>query len=90
MHLASIVVLLIFLVGLSLYISMIQPLQNLDGPRKTSTSFFNVNTLNGCKQAINIHLPKGEPLGSHMVMWKHPVHINTPTVFGWTMNKRVH
>ena len=47
--------------------------------------------LNGCRQA-NLHLSplKRKPLGSHMVGYKYPVHLDTPTMIGWTIGGRVH
>ena len=47
--------------------------------------------LNGRRQA-SVHLSplKRKPLGSHMVGYKHPIHLDTPTTIGWTIGGRVH
>ena len=31
--------------------------------------------------------PKAKPRGSHMVGWIHPIHLDTPTMLGWTKNQ---
>ena len=53
----------------------------IEGPRRLL-----MNTLNRCWQA-NPHLIilNSKPLGSHMVGWKYPIDLDTPTMIGWTI-----
>lgn len=39
-------------------------------------------------QSVTI-FPKGKCLGSHVVGWKYPVHLDTPTTIEWTIGSRV-
>ena len=52
------------------------------GHPRTTASFFKGEHLQ--RQLSISH--KGKPLGSHMVHWKYPVHLDTPTMIGCTGN----
>ena len=78
---AWIMVLLHFRVGLSLYVIQNRHYKNKKAPEDYHL-LLKVNTLNGHGQANYTYLPKGKPLGSHMVGWIYPIHPYNSTMNG--------
>ena len=83
--LANIIVSLHFWVVLSLYGTLKQALQELEGP-----SFQRWTPWTGMDKLANAYLPQEQALHSHMMGWKYLIHADNPTIIGWTIGGRVH
>ena len=76
-------------VGLSLRIPQ-HASWELEGPSRLLPPFKGEH-LERCGQAdLHLFAPKGKPLRSHVIRWKYAVHLDTPTMIGWTIGGRVH
>ena len=76
-----------FRVGLSVYVIPQRVLRQLKGPPMTSASFRRWTPWTSKDKPTGT---KGKSLGCHIVGWKHHVHLDTPTMVGWTIGDRVH
>ena len=59
------------------------------GPLKTTASFQRWTPQMGVDKPAGTYLAQGKPLGSHMVGWQFPVHLDIPTIIEWTKGGRV-
>ena len=60
------------------------------GVPMTISSFQRWTPWMSTKKPFNTYLPKGKPLGSHMIGWNHQVHPDTNTLIGWIVGGIVH
>ena len=71
--------------SLTLYVILKRALWELQGPQSLLPPFHGEHLEWLQRNPVS---PKGEPLGSHMLGWKYPVHQDTPTMIGWTIGGR--
>jgi hypothetical protein len=65
-------------------------LVRIRGSPKTTASIWRWTPWKSTDKPVGTYLPKGKPLGFHMVGWKYPVHPDTPTMIGWSIGGRGH
>lgn len=65
-------------------------IMRIRGP-STNTTSFEVNTLNGGRQAgWHLSPPRASPWDPKMGGWKYLIHLGIPTMIGWIINGQVH
>ena len=60
------------------------------GPLKTTAPFKSEHIVQARISKPTSISPMGKSLGSNMVGWKYPIHLDTPTVIGWTKCQEGH
>ena len=83
-----IMVLLHFWVDLSVCVIPKRAFQELEGFERLLSPFEGEH-LEWTQTSESVAIfPKGKCLGSHVVGWKYPVHLDNPTTIGWTIGGR--
>ena len=77
-------VLLYFGVGSSLHVIPKRAIQKLEATQRLLPPFKGEHLEQAQRSWQAPCNPKGKPLSSHMVGGKYPVHLDTPTMIGWT------